>query len=366
MRILIAGGGTGGHVIPALAIARELKSRYNAEVLFVGTARGIENRLVPQAGYGLMKIKVGALKNVGLLTRLRTLVDLPLAILHARKIIRVFSPDVVVGVGGYASGPAMAAAILGRIPTLAFEPNYVPGFANKMVGKHVSAAAVHFSDTARFFRNAHVVGVPVRQDFFAVPPADASKPPTLLVFGGSQGARAINDAVTGAMPEVLRQIPNLRVIHQTGERSYNDVQAAYSRKGIQAEVSAFIDNMPQAFARADLLVCRAGASTVAEVTAAGKPAIFIPFPQAADDHQRRNAEAIAEGGAAILIPQSELTPERLASLTIELMKDRGRLQQMSERARALSHHDAAGRVAKMVAELVEKKQSALSNQHSAE
>jgi UDP-N-acetylglucosamine--N-acetylmuramyl-(pentapeptide) pyrophosphoryl-undecaprenol N-acetylglucosamine transferase len=260
----------------------------------------------------------------------------------------------------------MAAAILGRIPTLAFEPNYVPGFANKMVGKHVSAAAVHFSDTARFFRNAHVVGVPVRQEFFAVPVADASKPPRLLVFGGSQGAHAINQAVTAAVPEVLRQIPNLRVVHQTGERDYNDVQAAYSNAGIQAEVSAFIDNMPQAFAGADLLVCRSGASTVAEVTAAGKPAIFVPFPQAADDHQRRNAEVIAQGGAAMLIPQSDLTPERLADVMLELMSDRGRLQQMSERARALSHHDAAGRVARMVAELAEKNQSAVSNQHSAE
>jgi UDP-N-acetylglucosamine--N-acetylmuramyl-(pentapeptide) pyrophosphoryl-undecaprenol N-acetylglucosamine transferase len=158
----------------------------------------------------------------------------------------------------------------------------------------------------------------------------------------------------------------LRVVHQTGERDYNDVQAAYSNAGIQAEVSAFIDNMPQAFAGADLLVCRSGASTVAEVTAAGKPAIFVPFPQAADDHQRRNAEVIAQGGAAMLIPQSDLTPERLADVMLELMSDRGRLQQMSERARALSHHDAAGRVARMVAELAEKNQSAVSNQHSAE
>lgn len=355
MRVLIAGGGTGGHVIPALAIARELKSRYNTELLFVGTARGIENRLVPQAGFGLMKIKVGALKNVGMLTRLRTLIDLPLAILSSRKILKVFAPDVVVGVGGYASGPAMAAAILSQIPTLAFEPNYVPGFANKIVGKHVSAAAVHFPGTARFFRNAHVVGVPVRQEFFTVPALDGSHRPTLLVVGGSQGAHAINEAVTDAAPEVLRQIPGLCIIHQTGERDYNAVQAVYSQSGIQAEVSAFIDNMPQAFARADLLVCRSGASTVAEITAAGKPAIFIPFPQAADDHQRRNAEAIAEAGAAMLIPQAELSAQRLEQLLVELMGDRERLRKMSESARALSHHDAAGRVANMVAELAEKK-----------
>lgn len=351
MRVLIAGGGTGGHVIPALAIARELKSRYSAEVLFVGTARGMENRLVPQAGFGLARVKVGALKNVSIITRMRTLFDLPRAVVEARKIIKIFAPDVVVGVGGYASGPAMAAAIMMRIPTLAFEPNYVPGFANKIVGHRVSAAAVHFEQTQKYFHNAQVVGVPVRAEFFRVPAAGNNRPPTLLVFGGSQGAQAINQAMTAAAPEVLRQIPALRIIHQTGERDYNDVQAAYAASGVKAEVSRFIDDMPAAFAGADLLLCRSGASTVAEITAAGKPAIFVPFPRAADDHQRRNAEAIAQGGAAVLVPQAELTPERLAQVVTELFGDNKRLKEMSERARALSHHDAAGRVARMVAEL---------------
>src|SRR5260221_3431044 len=201
MRVLIAGGGTGGHVIPALAIARELKSRYNAEVLFVGTARGMENRLVPQAGFGLIRVKVGALKNVSLITRMRTLFDLPRAGVDARKIIKLFGPDVVVAVGGYASGPAMAAAIMMRIPTLAFEPNYVPGFAHKIVGLHVSSAAVHFEQTQKYFHNAQVVGVPVRAEFFKVPPLANDRPPTLLVFGGSQGAQAINAAMTAVAPE---------------------------------------------------------------------------------------------------------------------------------------------------------------------
>ncbi len=354
MRVLIAGGGTGGHVIPALAIARELKSRYQAEVLFVGTARGLENRLVPQAGFGLMRVKVGALKNVSLMTRMKTMFDLPRAVVDARKIIKVFGPDVVVGVGGYASGPAMAAAILMHIPTLAFEPNYVPGFANKIVGHRVSAAAVHFEQTQKYFHNAQVVGVPVRPEFFKVAMLGGNHPPTLLVFGGSQGAQAINRAMTAAAPEVLRQIPLLRIIHQTGEREYNDVQTAYAQAGVKAEVSAFIDDMPAAFAQADMVVCRSGASTVAEITAAGKPAIFVPFPRAADDHQRRNAEAIAQGGAAVLVPQAELTPEKLAQLLIELFGDPARLKKMAEKARALSHHDAAGRVARMVAELAEK------------
>ena len=360
MRVLIAGGGTGGHVIPALAIARELQKQYQAEVLFVGTARGIENRLVPQAGFGLMRIKVGALKGVSLWTRLRTLLGLPLAILEARKIIKVFAPDVVVGVGGYASGPAMAAAILAKIPTLAFEPNVVPGLANRLVGHRVSAAAVHFEETQKYFRNVEVVGVPVRAEFFSGQASDGNRanaeagPPVLLVFGGSQGAHAISAAVTEAMPPIRQKIPGLYVIHQTGERDYNEVQEAYARAGITAEVSAFIDHMPQAFARADLLVCRSGASTVAEITAAGKPAIFIPFPLAADDHQRRNAETIAKAGAAVLIPQAELTPERLAATVTELLSNPQRLKEMSERARGLAHVDAAGRMARMVAELARK------------
>ncbi|HEY2497345.1 MAG TPA: undecaprenyldiphospho-muramoylpentapeptide beta-N-acetylglucosaminyltransferase [Candidatus Angelobacter sp.] len=355
MRVLIAGGGTGGHVIPALAIARELKGRYNAEVLFVGTARGMENRLVPQAGFGLMRVKVGALKNVNMVTRMRTLLDLPRAVVDARKIIKVFNPDVVVGVGGYASGPAMAAAVLMHVPTLAFEPNYVPGFANKIVGHRVSAAAVHFEQTQKYFRNAQVVGVPVRAEFFRVPAAGPGHPPTLLVFGGSQGAQAINQAMVAAAPAVLRQIPRLQLIHQTGEREYNGIQAAYERAGVKAEVSAFIDDMPAAFARADLLLCRSGASTVAEITAAGKPAIFVPFPRAADDHQRRNAEAIAQGGAAVLVPQTELTPERLTQVITELFADPRRLTEMAAKARALSHHDAGGQVARMVAELASAK-----------
>lgn len=355
MRVLIAGGGTGGHVIPALAVARELKSRYEAEVLFVGTARGMENRLVPQAGFALELVKVGALKNVSLATRVKTVFDLPRAIFHSRRIIRKFRPDVVIGVGGYASGPAMAAAILGRVPTLAFEPNLIPGFANKMVGRRVTAAAVHFEQTGKYFRNAHVVGVPVRPEFFNVVAQPQNHPPTLLVFGGSQGAHAINQALPAAIPEVQRRLPALRVIHQTGERDYNDVREAYSRAGIAAEVSAFIDDMPQAFARADLLVCRSGASTVAEITAAGKPAIFVPFPRAADDHQRHNAEAIADAGAAVLIPESELTPQRLAQKVTELLSDPGKLQAMGAKARKLGHRDAAGKMAEMAVALTQKR-----------
>src|SRR5712664_2793410 len=196
MRIVIAGGGTGGHVIPALAIAHQLKKQFDAEVLFIGTARGIETRLVPQAGFPLELIKVGALKNVSLMTRAKTMFDLPRALWTSGRMLSDFDPDVVIGVGGYASGPAMFAAIRRRIPTLAFEPNVVPGFANRVVAHFVSAAAVHFEETAQYFRNAEVTGVPVREAFFQIAgQATGNANPTLLVFGGSQGARAINQAV---------------------------------------------------------------------------------------------------------------------------------------------------------------------------
>src|SRR5271154_1075287 len=200
MRVIIAGGGTGGHVIPALAIAQQLKKQFDAEVLFIGTARGIETRLVPAAGFPLELIQVGALKNVSLLTRAKTMFDLPRAIGASSRMLSEFDPEGVIGVGGYASGPAMVAAIRRRLPTLAFEPNVVPGFANRMVARWVSAAAVHFEETCKYFPHCRVTGVPVRAAFFAIPPKAISSTvggvPTLLVFGGSQGARAINQAMT--------------------------------------------------------------------------------------------------------------------------------------------------------------------------
>ena len=238
MRAILAGGGTGGHVIPALAIAQELQKRYSAEVLFIGTARGIENRLVPAAGFPLRLVQVGALNKVSLKTRLKTLFDLPRAVWDARRMLAEFRPDIVIGVGGYASGPAMLAAILKGIPTLAFEPNVVPGFANRMVARWVSGAAVHFEETAQIFpqcrshRRAGARGVFSRSP--GKPPRSAK--PTLLVFGGSQGANAINQAMIQCLPELVRQVPDIHIIHQTGERDYNDAQAAYQQAGLSAEV----------------------------------------------------------------------------------------------------------------------------------
>lgn len=347
MRVIIAGGGTGGHVIPALAIAHQLKKQFGAEVLFIGTARGIETRLVPAAGFPLELIQVGALKNVSLMTRAKTMFDLPRAIAASSRMLSEFDPEVVIGVGGYASGPAMIAALRRKLPTLAFEPNVVPGFANRMIARWVSAAAVHFEETCRYFPHCRVTGVPVRSAFFSISPKNDG-PPTLLVFGGSQGARAINQAMIDSLPGLRLKVPGIHIIHQTGQRDYERVLAAYEHAGISGEVHKFIDDMPGTFACANLLVCRSGASTVAEIAAAGKPAIFVPFPAAADNHQNVNARALERAGAAVVVEESNLEAAYLVETIAALMVDPVRLHTMAESARSLAHPRAVEEIAEIV------------------
>jgi UDP-N-acetylglucosamine--N-acetylmuramyl-(pentapeptide) pyrophosphoryl-undecaprenol N-acetylglucosamine transferase len=350
MKAILAGGGTGGHVIPALAIAQELQKTYGAEILFIGTRRGLEGRLVPAAGFPLKFVKVGALNRVSLATRIRTVADLPGAVFSAAGILNEFQPDVVIGVGGYASGPAMFAAIMKHVPTVAFEPNVVPGFANRVVARLVSAAAVYFDQTAEYFRNPVITGVPVRPAFFHITPKRyLPGSPVLLVFGGSQGARAINQSLIRALPELMKRVPGLQLVHQTGERDYNEVQLAYTQAGVAAEVHKFIDDMPGFFARADLVLCRSGASTVAEIAAAGKPAVFVPFPRAADDHQRRNAQALEQAGAAVVLEETNLDEVWLVDTLSALLEDPHRLRQMGDAARAMGHPSAAKDIADLAA-----------------
>ena len=354
MKVLIAGGGTGGHIIPAIAIARQLQAEGPVDVMFLGTPRGLESRLVPQAGFPLTLIKVGQLNNVSLLTRVRTVVDLPLSILRCMALLRRFRPNAVIGVGGYASGPAMLAAQLLRIPTLAFEPNAVPGMANRLVGKRVAAAAVNFAPAAAYFGNATVTGIPVRREFFALRPRlaqDTAQHPHLLVFGGSQGARVLNQTVPQIIPALLAAVPGLTVLHQAGARHAEATQAAYAASGADParwQVHAFLDDMPSRFAAADLILARSGASTVAELAAAAKPALLVPFPLAADDHQRKNAEVFAEAGAAVMILEADLTPERLLRELTQLLASPDHLAAMSESARTLAHPEAAEAIAGMV------------------
>ena len=359
MRVLIAGGGTGGHVIPALAIARELRDRHGAEVRFVGTARGLETRLVPEAGFELELIQVGQLKNVSVATRVRTLFDLPLGLTRCVGLLRSFRPDVVIGVGGYASGPAMAAAILLRVPTLAFEPNAVPGLANRLVGRFVSAAAVNFEPTKAYFRKATVTGIPVRAEFFAIAPKSEGAR-RLLVFGGSQGARVLNEVMPKIAGLLLERFDDLEIMHQAGARHGESTAAAYFAAGVTTErvrVQPYLDGMVDEIASADAILCRSGASTVAELAAAGRAAVLVPFAAAADDHQRKNAEVLVKAGAAVLVTEDELSPERVLAEISGLLEDRELRLRMGIAARGLAHADAVGEIAGICLELAKAKAS---------
>ena len=350
LRILIAGGGTGGHVIPALAIARELRDAHGAEVRFVGTQRGLETRLVPEAGFKLDLVRSGQLKNVSLATRLRTLLDLPLGVVECMRLLREFKPQVVVGVGGYASGPGMLAAILKRIPTLAYEPNAVPGMTNRWLGHRVRAAAVNFAQTAKYFRNAQVTGVPVRAEIFALPPRPATAAPRLLVTAGSNGALVFNETMPKIVEELLSSIPALTIMHQSGPRQLDATRTAYAASGADParwSVEAFIEDMPPQYAAADLVLARAG-STIAELCAAGKPSLLVPLATAADDHQRKNAEVLVEAGAAVMLLQRDVTPASLLETLRALLLDPERRTAMSVHAKSLAKPGAVEKIAAMV------------------
>jgi UDP-N-acetylglucosamine--N-acetylmuramyl-(pentapeptide) pyrophosphoryl-undecaprenol N-acetylglucosamine transferase len=350
LRVMIAGGGTGGHVVPALAIGRELRDAHGAVVRFVGTARGLETRMVPEAGFRLELVRSGQLKNVSLSTRLRTLLDLPLGVLHCVSLLREFRPQVVVGVGGYASGPAMIAALLLRVPTVAYEPNAVPGMTNRLLGKRVSAAAVNFAQTTSYFRNAVATGVPVRPEIFALPPRPIAAPPRLLITAGSQGAQVFNQTMPRIAAALLAAVPQLSIVHQAGPQHTESTRAAYAESGADParwSVEAFLEDMPAQYAAADLVLARSG-STVAELAAAGKPSLLVPFPQAADDHQLHNAMVLAKAGAAVVLLQRELTDATLLRELSELLCDAPRRQAMAEAARSLARPGALQRIAAMV------------------
>ena len=335
-------------------MAHDLVVRHEAEVLFVGTARGLETQLVPAAGFPLRLIEVGPLKNVSLITRLRTILRLPASIGDCKRILREFDPGVVFGVGGYASGPAMAAALQLKIPAMVFEPNAMPGLANRLVGKRVQAAAINFPAAARWFRNAEVTGIPVRPDFFAIQPA-VGIVPHLLVFGGSQGARILNVHMPLLISALLKAVPGLTVLHQSGSRHAETTRAAYIESGADRtrwQVQAFIEDMPACFAQAHLVLSRSGASTVAELAAAGRPALLIPFAAATDEHQRRNAEAMVEAGAAVMMQETDLEVQgKLLETLIALLRDPKRLASLGAAARTQAHPDASERIADRLAAL---------------
>jgi UDP-N-acetylglucosamine--N-acetylmuramyl-(pentapeptide) pyrophosphoryl-undecaprenol N-acetylglucosamine transferase len=359
LRVVIAGSGTGGHLFPGIAVAPERWPAGPAPRCRLPTARGIEARVLPREGFELDLIRSGGIKGKSILGRARGASLLPASVWDAWNIVARRRPHLVIGVGGYSSGPVVLMAALRGVPTMVLEQNAVPGLTNRLLARFVQAAAVTFESTRSYFgAKAFVSGNPVRPEFFdpAGPSTEAgaddkSSTASILVFGGSQGAHAINVAMVEAAPELAAD-PHLRLTHQTGERDVEMVRAAYRSAGIPAEVEPFLYDMGKRLRHADVIVCRAGATTLAELTAAGKAAILIPLPTATDDHQRKNAEALAASGAADVLLQSEATGRVLAQRMRSLAGDRAARTRMERAARALARPDAAKVIVDRALELV--------------
>jgi UDP-N-acetylglucosamine--N-acetylmuramyl-(pentapeptide) pyrophosphoryl-undecaprenol N-acetylglucosamine transferase len=360
LRVVVAGGGTGGHVYPGVAVARELRRRRpEAVVSFAGTSRGFEARLVPREGFPLDLVRASGLNVRGMAGRLRGAALVPLGLFDAWRLLSNRRPDVVVGVGGYSSGPVVLVAALRRVPTLVLEQNVRPGLTNRWLSRWVDAAAVTYAETQPFFgAKAFLSGNPVRSEFTAGSGSslgagahEADPRAGVLVSGGSQGSHAINVAMVEAAPELAAARPGVRVVHQTGERDLDMVRAGYRHAGLSAEVEPFLDDMGRRIGEADLMVCRAGATTLAELAAAGKPAILVPLPTAADDHQTQNAEVVVRAGAAEMLRESDLTGAQLARRVLALSADAEKRRRMAEAARGLARPDAARVIVDRVLEL---------------
>ena len=352
MKLLIAGGGTGGHVFPALAIAREWLARgKEREVVLVGTERGIEMKLVPPTGLPLETLRVAGLKGKGGTTLVRNLTMLLPAMFDAGRVLGKHRPVAAFGVGGYAAGPMLLATWLAGVPNIIFEPNAEPGLTNKLLARLSKRIATGYEISARAWgKKAVVTGCPVRSEFFSIAPRKPGNPVRLLITGGSQGALPINRAFVDSMDRLATRKNQLSIVHQTGERDYDAVRTAYARREILAEVVPFMTNMPERFDWADIIVCRAGAITAAEVAAAGRAGIFIPFGRATDSHQLRNAQEMARAGAGRLITEPELTAEKLTTDIFSLLDQPQEIEKISSNARALARPHATQEIVNLIEE----------------
>jgi UDP-N-acetylglucosamine--N-acetylmuramyl-(pentapeptide) pyrophosphoryl-undecaprenol N-acetylglucosamine transferase len=353
VKLLIAGGGTGGHVFPAIAIAREWMSRgKERQVVLVGTQRGLEMKLVPQAGLPLETLRVAGLKGKGGATLVKNLAMLGPGLLGAVRVVRKHRPVAAFGVGGYAAGPMMLATWMNGVPNIIFEPNAEPGFTNRVLARMSTRIAAGYERSARALGSkAIVTGCPVREEFFAIKPRVLEKPYRLLVTGGSQGALPINRTFVDSMDRLAARKSELVIVHQTGERDYNAVRTAYARREYVAEVVPFLTNMAERFAWADIIVCRAGAITASELAAAGRPAIFIPFGAATDSHQLHNAQETVNAGAGRLIPEPELTADRLCAEIFSLIDHPAEIERMSKAAHSLARPAAARDIVRLIEEV---------------
>ncbi len=367
MRVMIAGGGTGGHLFPGIALAEEIVTRHpKNDVVFVGTDRGLEARVVPQNGFVFEAIKSRGLKGMGLVKMLLGLLLLPVSFFSAIGLLRKYKPDVVVGVGGYSSGPVVLMAWLLRIPTAIQEQNALPGFTNKVLGKFVDAIFVSFEAAIPFFpyKRAHALGNPIRRALLEnfLRSKIAHERFTLLIFGGSLGARGINSRVIDALPFLKDLKGEIHVIHQTGKADLETVKKGYADQAFPADVREFIDDMAGAYLGADLVLCRAGATTLAELTVCKKASILVPFPHATDDHQAVNAKALVDAGAAIMFREADLTGEKLATAIRELKNEPPRLAKMEKQAGMLGRPEASGEIAAVLQQLCLDKWGALTGQ----
>jgi len=349
MTIVIAAGGTGGHLYPAVALAREfLKRDPSVHILFVGTSRGIESKVLAHEGFELAFITAKPVMGKGLFEVLQGLLSVPVGLWESWQLLRRRRADLVIGVGGYTSPTMLAAAALSGIARVILEPNAYPGMANKVVGPFAQRIFLAFESAAESFnrRNVRVVGTPIRQEFLvgiagAERRTDETSGPRLLIFGGSQGAKAINGAVIEGLAALMERLPSLAITHQTGEADHQRVSEAYRKAGVHADVVPFLYDMPKALRAADLVVARAGAMTIAELTACGKPAILIPLPTAIYDHQMKNARAMEAAGGAIVLPQAQLTGTALSASIVAVLQSPQRLSAMREQSWRMRRTDAA-------------------------
>ncbi len=346
-RVILCGGGTGGHFYPALVVGRKLAAKSpGLETVFVGTHRDVEKRIMEKHGVRFRSLRIEGLKGRGL-KGLRGILLLPLAFIQSLALLAMTRPGLVIGVGGYSSGPVVLLASWLRIPTLILEQNSSPGFTNRMLARWVRKVVVSFESTLGHFKGKGVLlGNPVREEFYAVPPRPDRTGLALLVFGGSQGSRFLNEKLTAALPLLSPRKPALNITHQTGVRDRDWVEDAYRASGFgEAEVGAYFPDMPRRFAEADLIVSRAGATTLAELIASRRAAVLVPFAGASEDHQRANARELERIGAAEVIPEDGADPETLAARILDYLDHKERLSAMEAALEPLRRTDAADRIA---------------------
>jgi UDP-N-acetylglucosamine--N-acetylmuramyl-(pentapeptide) pyrophosphoryl-undecaprenol N-acetylglucosamine transferase len=361
LRVLIAAGGTGGHIFPALAVAQELRrrcgfakdaERAGCRIEFVGTGKGLESRVIPAAGFPVHAVAAAGLKGMGALRLVRNMLVLPNSFWQTGRVLREFRPSVVVGLGGYVAGPVVLEAAMARIPTLLIEPNARPGFTNRVLAPWIRVAALGFKEAAPFYGSkARITGHPIREVFNRILAKVHQRPFIIFILGGSQGSIAINSAIVGALQFFKQQPEKFKIIHQTGERDFERVSSAYGDVGLEAELYPFVDDLATVLARADLVVCRSGASTVAELAAAGKASVLVPFPAATDNHQLANARVLERAGAARVIEQRHLTSASLFDQILSLVEMPGILEEMDRNVRTFAHPEAAARIAALIEEL---------------